>query len=48
MEAILGASFCTGGIDMALKAGDALGLTFGGCMVGEFYFFQYQLFAHNS
>ncbi|RPD59261.1 hypothetical protein L226DRAFT_510467 [Lentinus tigrinus ALCF2SS1-7] len=30
MEAILGASFATGGIDMALRAGTALGLSFGG------------------
>ncbi|KAI0324687.1 hypothetical protein GY45DRAFT_1364938 [Cubamyces sp. BRFM 1775] len=30
MEAILGASFATGGIDMALRAGDALGIAIGG------------------
>ncbi|KDQ59634.1 hypothetical protein JAAARDRAFT_77685 [Jaapia argillacea MUCL 33604] len=30
MEATLGASFLSGGIDMALKAGTALGLAFGG------------------
>ncbi|TBU24821.1 hypothetical protein BD309DRAFT_1080474 [Dichomitus squalens] len=30
MEAILGASFASGGIDMALRAGTALGLSFGG------------------
>ena len=30
MEAILGASFATGGIDMALRTGTALGLAFGG------------------
>ena len=30
MEAILGASFLTGGIDMALLSGTALGLCFGG------------------
>ncbi|KAI1783424.1 hypothetical protein LXA43DRAFT_1187033 [Ganoderma leucocontextum] len=30
MEAILGASFATGGIEMALRAGSALGLSFGG------------------
>ncbi|KIY48310.1 hypothetical protein FISHEDRAFT_43443 [Fistulina hepatica ATCC 64428] len=30
MEATLGASFVTGGIDMALRTGTALGLTFGG------------------
>ncbi|PCH38586.1 hypothetical protein WOLCODRAFT_88179 [Wolfiporia cocos MD-104 SS10] len=30
MEATLGASFATGGVDMALRAGTALGLCFGG------------------
>lgn len=30
MEAILGASFATGGVEMALRAGTALGLSFGG------------------
>ncbi|KAH9890583.1 hypothetical protein C8Q73DRAFT_652216 [Cubamyces lactineus] len=30
MEAILGASYVTGGIDMALRAGDALGIAIGG------------------
>ncbi|KAJ7632107.1 ribonuclease III domain-containing protein [Roridomyces roridus] len=30
MEAILGASFATGGIQMALRAGESLGLDFGG------------------
>ena len=32
MEAILGASFATGGIEMALHAGTALGLAFGGTL----------------
>ena len=30
MEAVLGASYLTGGVDMALQAGTALGLCFGG------------------
>ncbi|KAH7914066.1 hypothetical protein BJ138DRAFT_1144564 [Hygrophoropsis aurantiaca] len=32
MEATLGASFVCGGMDMALRTGDALGLTFGGAL----------------
>ena len=32
MEAALGASFVSGGIQMALLAGEALGLAFGGTM----------------
>lgn len=41
MEAILGASFATGGIDMALHAGTALGLSFGGPAP------WYQRYAHS-
>ncbi|KAF9239687.1 hypothetical protein BU15DRAFT_46430 [Melanogaster broomeanus] len=32
MEATLGAAFLTGGIDMALRAGDTLGMTMGGAL----------------
>jgi len=32
MEATLGAAFLTGGVDMALRAGDALGLSMGGAL----------------
>ncbi|CAK5264308.1 unnamed protein product, partial [Mycena citricolor] len=35
MEAILGASFVTGGINMALRCGSALGVDFGGCIPWE-------------
>ncbi|KAH7928196.1 P-loop containing nucleoside triphosphate hydrolase protein [Leucogyrophana mollusca] len=36
MEATLGAAFLHGGIDMALRTGDALGMTFGGALPWSF------------